>query len=444
MIHWRTRRRQVRNLETSRIQRVTPCARAGERATIQNGLDRKFEKSNEGDCEPAQPGRDHSTAEDRFKQSLSTANNSSHEQSAGTVPVTTENKRPDAELQELVDFVPQVLTVFESNGKWIHANRTACEYTGLTLDEYRSVDVVSRVIHPSDAERMRSVRTQGFTGNDSFEVEARLLGKDCGYRWFLFRYRPLIEEGRVKKWYGSATEIEARKQEEERVRREMVRLEERTRIAQELHDTLLQSFALASLQISVAVATLPSDSCARQQLTKVLHLVELGIEEGRNAILGLRAADQTPLDLSMSLSSVQQEFVVQPDTDFRVVIVGNVRPLQEQVGREVYRIGREALVNAFRHSGATWIELKLEYADSDLRMRVQDNGCGIDPGVLRVGREGHCGLTGMRERTIRIGGSLNILSRPTGTEVHLLIPGSIAFPVVVIPSTLGCELSCSC
>jgi PAS domain S-box-containing protein len=443
MIHWRTRRRQVRNLETTRIQRVTPCTRAGERGTIQSG-DRKFGKLNEGDCEPLQPDRNHSAAQDRFKQSRLTANNSSDEQPAATAPVTTRNKRPDAELQELVDFVPQVLTVFESNGKWIHANRTACEYTGLTLDEYRSVDVVSRVIHPGDAERMRSVRAQGFAGNSSFEVEARLLGKDCGYRWFLFLYRPLIEEGRVTKWYGGATEIEARKREEERVRREMVRLEERTRIAQELHDTLLQSFALASLQIGIAVATLPSDSGVRQQLGKVLHLVEQGIEEGRNAILGLRSADRTPLDLSISLSSVQQEFVVQPDTDFRVVIVGKERPLQEQVGREVYRIGREALVNAFRHSAATWIELKLEYAESDLRMRIQDNGCGIDPGVLRVGREGHCGLTGMRERAVRIGGSLNILSRPTGTEVHLLIPGSIAFPFVGTHSNHDFELSYSC
>jgi signal transduction histidine kinase len=216
-------------------------------------------------------------------------------------------------------------------------------------------------------------------------------------RWFLFRYRPLIEEGRIKKWYGSATEIEARKQEEERVRREMVRLEERTRIAQELHDTLLQSFAFASLQIGVAVANLPSDSCVRQQLGKVLHLVEQSMEEGRNAILGLRSAERAPLDLSMSLSSVQHEFAVQPDRDFRVVIGGKERMLQEHVGREIYCIGREALVNAFRHSGATWIELKLEYADNDLRMRVQDNGCGIDPDVLRVGREGHCGLTGMRE-----------------------------------------------
>ena len=220
-----------------------------------------------------------------------------------------------------------------------------------------------------------------------------------------------------------------------------MRLEERTRIAQELHDTLLQSFALASLRIGMAVASLPSGSCVKQQLRDVLQLVETGIEEGRCAILDLRSAESALLDLPMSLSSIQQEFQVQPDMDFRLVIVGKERLLQEQVGREIYRIGREALANAFRHSGASWIELKLEYADTGLALRVQDNGCGIDPEVLRFGREGHCGLTGMRERAARIRGSLNIQSQPAGTDVLLRIPCAIAFPPAEVESPSTCTLT---
>src|SRR6185503_13449053 len=96
--------------------------------------------------------------------------------------------------------------------------------------------------------------------NKPFELESRLLGKDGVYRWFLFRYNPLVEQGSVRRWYATATEIEARKQEEERVRKENVRLEERTRIAQELHDTLLQSFFSASMQLGVAVEAIPADS----------------------------------------------------------------------------------------------------------------------------------------------------------------------------------------
>src|SRR5262249_51470618 len=139
-----------------------------------------------------------------------------------------------------VDFVPQVIVVLGPDGNWIHANRVAREYAGLTLDEYRSEDVIGGGVHADDAERMRAAQTHALSKSDPFELEARLRGKDGVYRWFLFRYNPLVEQGRIRRWYASATEIESRKQEEERVRKENVRLEERTRIAQELHDTLLQ------------------------------------------------------------------------------------------------------------------------------------------------------------------------------------------------------------
>ena len=89
-------------------------------------------------------------------------------------------------------------------------------------------------------------------------------------------------------------------------------------------------------------------------------------------------------------------------------------------------------MNAFSHSQAQRIELELEYAESDLRMRIRDNGCGIDPQVLDAGREGHWGLAGMRERATRIGGSLTISSAGSvGTEVELSIPSAVAFQLSV-------------
>jgi signal transduction histidine kinase len=254
-----------------------------------------------------------------------------------------------------------------------------------------------------------------------------LLGKDGVYRWFLFRYNPLVEEGRVRRWYATATEIESRKKEEERVRKENVRLEERTRIAQELHDTLLQTFFSASMQLSVAVDDIAPDSLVKPRLDRVLQLMNQGIEEGRNTIQGLRSSESPTLDLVLALSRVQQEVPVQPDTDFRVIVSGRQQPLQASIRHEIYRIGREALVNAFCHSRAKRVELELEYSDHDLLMRVRDNGCGIDPQVLHAGREGHWGLTGMRERATRIGGLLLISSAATGTEIKLSIPSGVAF-----------------
>jgi len=345
----------------------------------------------------------------------------------GTVIDITERKRAEEELQQLVDFVPQLIVVLAPDGKWIHANRVAQEYTGLSLSDYLSVDVIGRVIHPEDLEKMRTARQYGILLGEPFEVEARLLGKDGTHRWFLVRYNPFIEHGCVKRWYVTATEIESRKQEEERVRRENVRLEERTRIAQELHDTLLQSFLSASMQLGVALNGVPADSPVKPRLDRILELLDQGIEEGRNTLQGLRSEART-LDLVLALSRVQQELAVYPDIDFRVLVTGRQQPLRLHLQHEIYRIGREALVNAFCHSGAKHVEFELVYCDSDLRMRICDDGSGIDPQVLKEGRDGHWGLAGMRERATRIGGLLNISSRTTGgTEVQLSVPSSVAF-----------------
>jgi len=347
--------------------------------------------------------------------------------SAAVRDITT-RKRAEEELRQLVDFMNQIVVVLSSEGKVIHANRVARDYTGLTLAEYRSVDVVGRVIHPDDVERMRVTRKHGFSGNDPFEIEARTLRKDGVYRWFLYRYNPLLEQDRVRSWYATGTEIESRKQEEERVRKENVRLEERTRIAQELHDTLLQSFMGASMRLGAAMKGLPSDSPVKPKLDPILQLMEQGIDEGRSAIQGLRSSDSRTLDLVLALSGVQQELSLEPDVDFRVSVAGRQHPLRPSIKDEVYRIGREALVNAFRHSGARRVDIELEYADNDLRLRVRDNGCGIDPAVLEAGREGHWGLAGMRERATRIGGLLKISSSANGgTEVQLSIPSALAF-----------------
>ena len=119
---------------------------------------------------------------------------------------------------------------------------------------------------------------------------------------------------------------------------------------------------------------------------------------------------------------------MQQEVGYRVTVEGQPRPLHPLVRDEVYRIGREALVNAFRHSRAGNIEVELHYATDQLRILVRDDGCGIDPQVLDTGREGHWGLSGMRERAERIDAQVKVLSRPAGgTEVELRVPGSVAF-----------------
>jgi len=136
-------------------------------------------------------------------------------------------KHAEEELQQLVDFVCHIITVLSPNGKITYANRLAREYTGLTLDEYRSVDVIGRVIHPDDVVRMRAVRECGLSANNPFEIEARTLGKNRVCRWFLYRYNPLRDEqGQITRWYVAGIDIEDRKRAEERLQHENVALRE--------------------------------------------------------------------------------------------------------------------------------------------------------------------------------------------------------------------------
>jgi signal transduction histidine kinase len=205
------------------------------------------------------------------------------------------------------------------------------------------------------------------------------------------------------------------------------RLAERTRIAQELHDTLLQGFLSASMQVHVAAERLPADSQSRPPLDRALQLMRQVIEEGRNAVRGLRSSSNASLDLEQALSRIQDELVHEP-IDFRVIVEGERRPLHPVLRDEVYRIGREALINAFRHARAKSVEVELKYSSTHLRLLVRDDGCGIDPQVISSGQEGHWGLLGMRERSDRIGARLHVFSSATaGTEIELSVPSHVAF-----------------
>lgn len=206
------------------------------------------------------------------------------------------------------------------------------------------------------------------------------------------------------------------------------RLAERTLIAQDLHDTLLQGVISASMQLHVANAQLADDSPAKPIVGRVMELMGQVVDEGRDAVRGLRSTAENTNNLEASFSQVAKQLATNGPRDYRVIVEGTQRPLRPIIRDEVYRIGREALVNAFRHSQAGKIEVELEYSSKHLRVLVRDDGAGIDPNVLQSGRDGHWGLAGMRERAESIGARLRVFSRArAGTEVELSIPGHIAF-----------------
>jgi signal transduction histidine kinase len=210
------------------------------------------------------------------------------------------------------------------------------------------------------------------------------------------------------------------------------RLAERTRIARELHDTLLQSFQGLMLHFQTVNDLLPPGK-AKEALEKALDRADQAIVEGRGAIQNLRSSTTLTNELAQAITALGEELSSAHDgergsTAFHVSIEGRPRELHPILRDDIYRIAREALRNAFHHAQARKIEVEITYGDRLLRLRVRDDGKGVDPKLLDAGRDGHWGLAGMRERAEEIGARLDIWSEVgAGTEVELRIPGSIAY-----------------
>jgi signal transduction histidine kinase len=210
------------------------------------------------------------------------------------------------------------------------------------------------------------------------------------------------------------------------------RLEERMRIAQDLHDTLLQGFLSASMRLYVAVEQLPEDSPARSRLNEVQRLMERVIEEGRNTVQGLRSITSDSLDLEQAFSRIQQEFAGNDENEEqvrrRVTVKGRPRPLHPIIRDEVYRIGREALINAFRDSRTKSVGVELKYSVRHLRISIREDGGAMETRAMQTAREEPAELARLRARAERIGARLKVRSRAAaGTEIELSIPGQVAF-----------------
>ena len=210
-----------------------------------------------------------------------------------------------------------------------------------------------------------------------------------------------------------------------------VRVGERTRIARELHDTLLQSFHGLLLRFQTAREQLPPQAVqARQTLDQALDQAEQAITEGRGAVQGLRASVVESNDLAVAIRTFGEELAAEQAGDgsvvLHVVVQGTPRTLHPIQRDEIYRIACEAVRNAFKHASAAEIEVDLRYDERQLRLRVRDDGKGIDPQFLtEEGRAGHYGLRGMRERAKLMGGKFAVWSAlDSGTEVELSIPAA--------------------
>jgi len=207
------------------------------------------------------------------------------------------------------------------------------------------------------------------------------------------------------------------------------RLNERERIARDLHDTLLQSVQGLILKFHAVSKEIPADTAARDALEKTLDHADEVLAEGRDSIRNLRVKSASLSDLPAAFRAVAEETSHGRDAIFKTVVEGRPRELHPLVLEECYCIGREAIINALTHSQGQNVEAEITYDSRQFRLRVGDDGRGIDPKILEAGgREGHWGLQGMHERAQKIGGQLKFWSRPeTGTEIELTVPGATAY-----------------
>jgi signal transduction histidine kinase len=225
------------------------------------------------------------------------------------------------------------------------------------------------------------------------------------------------------------------------------RVGERTRIARDLHDTLLQGAHGVLLRFQTVSQLLPERPMeAKEKLDNAIDQTAEFITEARDEVQGLRDSTVQTNDLAMAISTLGEELTTDSGDHrpaIRVAVEGESRNLHPILRDEIYKIAAEALRNAFRHSRARQVEVEIRYDNEQFRLRVRDDGEGIDPAILSSqGGEGHFGMPGMKERATLIGGKLTVWSElDAGTEVELRVPAGTAYATAPQRSWLSRKLA---
>jgi signal transduction histidine kinase/ligand-binding sensor domain-containing protein len=267
-----------------------------------------------------------------------------------------------------------------------------------------------------------AANNDGIWNNTGDSITFELLPAFYQTRWFLavcvlFMVLVITVVYRLRMRFA-ARELQSRYEE---------RMAERTRIAQDLHDNLIQEMMGVNLQLEIADAVAPAGSPAQNQLRRALDLSRTALANGRNALHILRQRPLSRLDIEGTLKDTAQRLTGSQNT-IRLASSGRERSIQPFAGEQIVQIVREAVRNAMQYAGTHEVDVQSEYGDEYLTFVVRDNGPGISEEVLREGKSGHFGIRGMRERAAHISSTLAVnSSASTGTEWTLRIPATIAY-----------------
>ena len=196
-------------------------------------------------------------------------------------------------------------------------------------------------------------------------------------------------------------------------------LAERARIAQELHDTLLQGFAGVTLQLKAVELALPEQpDVAAETIARVQRLARESLREARERVWDMRESELGRDDLPTGLEALARDRTIGTGIEFSLSISGERRRLPRPVEDAAFRIGREAIANSVQHAGARRLEIDIEFGAAAFRLEVRDDGRGFTPTEAEQARHtGHFGLSGARERAARAGGRCDVLTRPGGGTI---------------------------
>ena len=343
----------------------------------------------------------------------------------------------EARFRTFVDFATDALRIYDEGWTIIDVNRQACDALGYSRSELIGRKPLDFDVHLS-AGKLRELQERVGSGEilkfesrhrrkdgTVFPVEIHARGFRQGARFMVIELsRDTTDRKRAEQEHR---EMEARRFEAALEARVL----ERTRIARDLHDTLLQSFQGLLLRFESVLKVLPArPDEARTRLVAALDRAGEAVTEAREAVQDLRSPAHANKDLMDVITTIAGEFagVGERPVAFSIEVVGARRGKNPLVRDEIARISGEAVRNAFRHAHSDRISVGITYGDEQFCVEVRDDGMGMDLSASPKAKPGHFGLRIMRERAEAIGGTLEITSAPgSGTTIAMRVPASIAY-----------------
>jgi PAS domain S-box-containing protein len=339
-----------------------------------------------------------------------------------------ERKRTEKETRALIDAIPQQIWSGPPDGTLDYCNERWRSYMGLELEDLRG-DGWQTMLHPDDRERVLRAWHESVVNGTPYEQEERHRGADGTYRWFLARGVPLRDaEGRIVRWYGTNTDIEARKRAEEELGRlsgQLLRAqeEERRKIARDLHDSTAQHLALLSAALQrLQSSDTPRSDKSRQLFAEAEELAAQVLREVRTLSYLLYPPMLEESGLEDAIHHYVEGYMERSGIQVDVHVSADFGRLGRDKEMALFRVAQESLTNVQRHSGSARAHIRLNRIQNRVTLEVRDEGRGVGGGAdRRRNAPAGVGIASMRERIRQIGGQLEIESSSAGTTVRATI-----------------------